>query len=69
VDARLEHVEEASKRMGRKDWITVLNGAVFSLILADLITPDTAQNVILMALHGIGHLFGVGGPPPHLPPG
>jgi hypothetical protein len=25
------------------------NGAVFSLILTDLITPDTAQHVILMA--------------------
>ena len=23
----------------------------------------------LMALHGIGHLFGIEGPPPHLPPG
>jgi hypothetical protein len=45
------------------------NGAVFSLILTDLITPDTAQHVILMALHGIGHLFGIGEPPPHLRPG
>jgi predicted Zn-dependent protease with MMP-like domain len=69
LDAKLDHAEEASKRLGRKDWITLFNGAVFSLILTDTITPDTAQHIILMALHGIGHLFGIGGPPPHLPPG
>jgi len=69
LDARLEHAEEASKRIGRKDWLMAFNGAVFSLMLADLITPDTAQHVILMALHGLSHLFGIGGPPPHLPPG
>jgi hypothetical protein len=69
VKDRLDHAEEASKRMGRKDWIVLFNGAVFSLILTDLITPPTAQHIILMILHGIGHLFGIGGPPPHLPPG
>lgn len=66
VQAKLDHAEEASRRIGRKDWITLFNGAVFSLVLTDLITPPTAQHVILMALHGIGHLFGIGGPPPPL---
>lgn len=69
VEARLDHAEEASRCIGRKDWITLFNGAIFSLILTDTITQDTAQHVILMALYGIGHLFGVGGPPPHLSPG
>ena len=67
LDARLEHAEEASRRIGRKDWLMAFNGAVFSLFLTDLITPDTAQHVIMMAVHGLGHLFGIGGPPPHLP--
>ena len=69
MESRLEHAEKASRQMGRKDWITLFNGAVFSLILTDTITPDTAQHIILMALHGISHLFGIGGPLPHLPPG
>jgi len=68
VEARMKHAEEASRRMGRKDWLVLFNGAVVSLILTDTITPDIAQHVILMAIHGLGHLFGFGGPL-HLPPG
>jgi hypothetical protein len=55
--------------MGRKDWIILFNGAIFSLILTDTITPDMAKHVILLAIHRLSHLFGIGGPPPHLPPG
>ncbi len=68
VEARMEQAEEASRRMGRKDWITIFNGAVLSLILTDTITPDTARHVILMTINGLGQLFGIGGPL-HLPPG
>jgi hypothetical protein len=68
VEARLDQAEETSRRMGRKDWLVLFNGAVFSLILTDLITPKTAQHIILMTLAELGHLFGIGGPPPHLPP-
>ena len=64
----MEHAEEASRRIGRKDWITLFNGAVLSLIFTDTITPDTAQHIILMTINGLGHLFGIGGPL-HLPPG
>jgi hypothetical protein len=63
IDARLDHADEASRRMGRKDWLVLFNGAVFSLILTDLITPQTAQHVILMTIYGLSHLFGIGGPP------
>jgi len=69
VEARLDQAEQASRRLGRKDWLMTFNGAVFSLILTDLITPQTAQHVIMMTIHGLSHLFGIGGPPPHLPSG
>jgi hypothetical protein len=69
LDAKLDHAEEASKRLGRKDWFVLFNGAVFSLILTDTITPDTAQHIIMMAIHGLSHLFGMGGGPLQLPPG
>jgi hypothetical protein len=37
-------------------------GGVFSLILTDAITPDIAHHILMMALHGLEHLF-LGGKP------
>lgn len=68
VEERLDQVEQASRRMGRKDWLMLFNGAVFSLIVSGFIPPQAAQHILLMTLHGLGHLFGVGGAPPHLAP-
>jgi hypothetical protein len=67
VEDRLEQTEQASRHIGRKDWLLLFNGAVFSLMLSDLIPAQAAQHVLVLALHGLGHLFGMGGPPPHLP--
>lgn len=69
IETRLDQAEQASRRLGRKDWLMTFNGVVFSLILTDLITPQTAQHVMMMSIHGLSHLFGIGGPPPHLPSG
>jgi hypothetical protein len=66
LENTIHHVEEASRRIGRKDWILLFNGAVFSLILTDLVTPQTAQHVLLITVHALGQLFGHGMPP--LPP-
>jgi hypothetical protein len=67
VNDRLDQMEEASRRLGRKDWLMLFNGAVFSLILTDAITPTVAQRIIMMGLQGLSHLFGLGGPPVPLP--
>jgi hypothetical protein len=69
MDARLDQAEQASRHLGRKDWLLMFNGAVFSLILTDLITPQAAEHIIMLTVHGLGHLFGFGGPPPPLSPG
>jgi hypothetical protein len=61
LDEKFEEAETASRRMGRKDWGLLFGGAVFSLILADVITPGVAGNILMMIEHGLGHLFG--GPP------
>jgi hypothetical protein len=66
VEETLNHAEEASRHMGRKDWLLLFNGAVFSLILTDLITPQAAQHILMLTVNGLGHLFGFGGAPPHL---
>jgi hypothetical protein len=67
VNDKFDQAERASQHMGRKDWLMLFNGAIFSLILTDLIPAQAAQNVLLMALQALGHLFGVGGPLPQIP--
>jgi hypothetical protein len=69
VEDRLDAAEEASKRIGRKDWLMAFNGAVFSLFLSDLIPQQAATHMVVMAISGLGHLFGIGSTPPSLPPG
>jgi hypothetical protein len=63
IDARFEEAKKASERLGRKDWILLFGGSVFSLILADVITPDIAQHILMIAVRGLEHLF-LSGPPP-----
>jgi hypothetical protein len=60
VEARLDDAEKASQRMGRKDWVLLFAGTIFTLIVSDLIPPDVAQHILAMAVHGLGHLFGAG---------
>jgi hypothetical protein len=67
VEARLDHAEEASKRIGRKDWLMMVTGSILSLVLGDTITPQAAGHILTLLGHGLGHLFGYGGPPPQLP--
>jgi hypothetical protein len=64
---RLANIEKTSKRPGRKDWLMASVGAVFSLVLADLIGRAVAQRIRLMLVEGLGHMFGLGGPPAQLP--
>jgi hypothetical protein len=63
IDKRLEEAEEASKRLGRKDWKSLFYGIVFGLIVNDAIPPDVAQHIFAGVLHGIAHLLGGGAPP------
>jgi hypothetical protein len=58
LDEKFEEAEKASRRMGRKDWGLLFGGAIFSLILADAITPGVAGHILMMIEHGLGHLFG-----------
>jgi hypothetical protein len=69
VEAMLDHAKEASSRISGKEWLLLFCGSVSSLVLTDLITPQTAQHIILMSIHALSHLFGFGGSAPHLPPG
>lgn len=68
VDQRLDDVEEASTRLGRKDWATILIGAMVSTGMTDAVPPGVIQTVLTTLLHGIGHILGFGAPPPEIGP-
>jgi hypothetical protein len=57
VEAGLTEAVKASERIGRKDWLLLFSGTLFTLIMTDFITPEVAQHVLMIALHGLSHLF------------
>jgi len=68
IEQRLSESIRASERVGRKDWLLMFTGTAFNLIVTDIVPPSIVRNILTMALHGLAHLFGVGGSPPQLPP-
>lgn len=68
VEQKLDELVEAGKRVGRKDWLTMLYGAAFGMIVNDAVPAHIVQAIITMAIHGLGHLFGLGSLPTALPP-
>lgn len=69
VEARLDVIEEATHRVGRKDWLMMFYGTIFTLVVTALVPQDAVSHIINMTLHGLWGVFGFGGPPPALPPG
>lgn len=63
VDAKLDEILEASHRIGRKDWLLLSIGTLSTLFLSGIISPEAVTHILMMCLHGLGHLFGIGDPP------
>jgi hypothetical protein len=68
LEASVEEVEEASHRIGRKDWLLLFYGALLNLIISGILPPAVVWHILVSVLQGLGHLFGIGGPPPPIPP-
>lgn len=68
IDQRLDEVREESKHQGRKTWLYTFYGAVMSTVMTDEIPPHVIQTIVTTVVSGIGHLFGIAGPPPILGP-
>jgi hypothetical protein len=64
IDQRLDQADEASKRLGRRDWAMMFYGGVISTFMTNAVPPGVIQTVLTTVLHGIGHILGFGGPPP-----
>jgi hypothetical protein len=67
IGQNLDAVSEASERVGRKDWVPMVQGAAFSLIV-NAAVPQHVVQMLLMTARGLAHLFGLPGMPPTLPP-
>jgi hypothetical protein len=68
LEARLDVIEAAAGRIGRKDWLLLVGGVMAGVIITDLLPPGAVRHILLMLLHGLEHLFGGWDLPPQLPP-
>jgi hypothetical protein len=69
MEERFKEAEVASQRVGRKDWLLLFSGTLFTLIVAGVLTPEIVQHVLAMSIHDLGHLFGFTAQrPPQIPP-
>jgi hypothetical protein len=68
IDQRLDDAKEAAKHTDRKTWLYTFYGAVMSTFMTDEIPPHVIQTIVTTVLHGIGHIFGISGPPPVIGP-
>jgi hypothetical protein len=66
IEERLDEADEARKRTGRKDWLLLFSGTIFTLIITGTVTPVVAEQIFTMAIHGLIHLFTGGGEPPRV---
>lgn len=73
VEARFNDLEAATSRIGRKDWLLMFLGVLFSLIASGLLPPEAVQHILGMAFDGLDHLLGgevrpTEPPSPQIPP-
>jgi hypothetical protein len=66
IEERLDEAAEASKRMGRKDWLIYFLGTISALIIAATVTGGVGEQILTMVIHGLGHLFTAGSEPPRI---
>jgi hypothetical protein len=63
IEQAPDEIKEASTRVGRKDLIVMINGAMFSLIVNGLAPAHVVSLIFNVLITGIGRIFGIGAPP------
>jgi hypothetical protein len=63
IGQAVEELKAASTRVGRKDWKLMFYGAFVSLGLAQAVSSGVVEAMFRLAVEGLGHIFGAGGPP------
>jgi hypothetical protein len=59
VEQEFAYLKEASGRMGRKDWLTLLAGGFMSMIVGLALEPATARGLLALAGSAFQSLWGV----------
>jgi hypothetical protein len=49
VEREFAYLHEASQRLGRKDWLTILLGGLFGLMLTLPLEPERARGLLALA--------------------
>ena len=57
LDVKLDYLINASRRLGRKDWLNVCAGTILVYILTASVPPEGARDMFLGILRAIGHLL------------
>lgn len=60
VTRKLDEIESASRRLGRKDWINYVAGAMTSVCISAAFAPDAARHVFLAINTAFSWLFAGG---------
>ena len=68
VDEKLDEVIEASKRMGRKDWLIYFLGSITALIITATVAAGVGEHIFSMVINGLAHLFTGGSEQSQIPP-
>jgi hypothetical protein len=66
IDEKLDEVIEASKHMGRKDWLVMVGGIIFTLIITATVSAGLGEHIFIMVIQGLAHLFTGGNEPPQI---
>lgn len=53
INEQLEYVQEASTRLGKKDWVAIAVGVVVTTAMSGAISPEDARSLLNVAWHGI----------------
>ncbi len=54
---KLDEAKIAAERIGRKDWMLLFLGLIFTLIIMDIVPPHAVQHIFATLLHGLAPLF------------
>ncbi len=60
LDEKLVYLVDASRRVGRKDWLLMAAGVMLSFVLGAALPPDAVSDVLATLLTSIGHVLGHG---------
>lgn len=59
VDAKLNYLVNAARRLDRKDWLNACVGAILGYILIASLPPEAARGMFLGLLRAVGRLYGM----------